>query len=426
MEKLLHYLWQHRLFPLHPLKTDEGATLEIIDTGLANSDAGPDFFNAKIKINDVLWVGNVEIHMRSSDWFVHGHDEDTAYDSVVLHVVQEADVPVHRSNGEAIPQFILPCPPNVRQRYTELLSASHDLPCRATLEQMPEIKLRAWLSALQIERLEEKTHRIQNCLEWCKGDWERTFFIILSRNFGFGVNSDAFELWARYIPLSAIAKHRDSLTAIEALFFGMGGLLPHENKDDYCRQLKEEYAFLCHKFSITTPPRPNWKYLRLRPSNFPHIRLAQLACLYHHAELLFSQLMEIDNIARLRHLLKGGTSAYWATHDDFGQSVSPHPKTLSDSSIDLLIINTVIPFLYAYGQYLGDEIRCKRAMEWLEKLRPENNHIIRSWGEYGVPIQHAGDTQALIQLQKAYCQPKKCLHCRVGYEYFRTFATRPQ
>lgn len=419
MEHLLHYVWKHKLFPLKSLVTTNGQTLEIIDPGLPNPDAGADFFNAKIKLDGVTWVGNVEIHERASDWKRHHHDHDTAYDSVILHVASLIDTDIFRTNGEPIPQFELHCPPQVAENYRELLHTSHYPPCYRLIPQLPKLTIHSFLSTLQTERFEQKTRQIEQRLKADGNDWEHTFFITLSRNFGFGVNSDAFELWAQSIPLQAVNKHRDNLLQIEAFFFGQAGLLNELPVDEYTQSLIREYQFLSHKFHLTPSSHLRWRLLRMRPGNFPHIRIAQLAYLYHRSQGLFSRLMERTTLQTLRQEFKGGTSPYWETHYVFGESSPASPKTLSTSSIDLLIINTVIPFLYAYGKYRGDERLFHRANTLLESLKPENNYIIRQWKECGLTAAHAGDSQALIQLKKNYCDPKKCLYCRIGYEYFK-------
>ncbi len=419
MEHLLHYVWKHKLFPLKSLVTTDGQTLEIIDPGLPNPDAGADFFNAKIKLNGVIWVGNVEIHERASDWKRHHHDHDTAYDSVILHVASLIDTGIFRTNGEPIPQFELHCPPQVTENYRELLQSSHYPPCYRLIPQLSRLTIHSFLSTLQTERFEQKTRQIEQRLNANGNDWEHAFFITLSRNFGFGINSDAFELWAQSIPLQAVNKHRDSLLQIEAFFFGQAGLLNELPTDDYTRSLIREYQFLSHKFHLTPSSHLRWRLLRLRPGNFPHIRIAQLACLYHHSQGLFSRLMERTTLQDLRKEFKGSTSPYWETHYVFGEPSPSSPKALSTSSIDLLIINTVIPFLYAYGKYKSDERLYQRADTLLESLKPENNYIIRQWKECGLTAAHAGDSQALIQLKKNYCDPKKCLYCRIGYEYFK-------
>lgn len=419
MEQLLHYVWKHKLFPLHPLQTTDGQSLEIIDSGLPNPHAGADFFNAKIKIEGVMWVGNVEIHQRASDWYRHQHHLDTAYDSVILHIVSEADTPVTRTTGEAIPQMILHCPPQVAANYEELLQTERYPACYALIPRLSPLMLHSWMSRLQSERFENKAQQIGERLRLSGQDWESAFFITLARNFGFGVNSDTFECWARQIPLHAVDKHRDSLFQIEAFFFGQAGLLQELPLDDYTEKLMKEYVYLQHKFQLQPSADCRWRFLRMRPGNFPHIRIAQLACLYHRSQGLLSRLLEICTLKELRELLKGGTSEYWLTHYTFGTSSPARPKTLSQSSIDLLIINTVIPFLYAYGKHKAHETLCQRAGQFLEELKPENNHIIRLWKECGLEAAHAGDSQALIQLKKNYCDLKKCLYCRIGYEYLK-------
>ena len=419
MEQLLHYVWKHKLFPLKPLHTTTGQKVEIIDPGLSNPDAGPDFFNAKIKLDGVIWVGNVEIHERASDWKRHHHDQDPTYDSVILHAASDIDAEVKRTNGEPIPQLELHYPPYLLDNYQELIQTSHYPACYRLIPHLSPFLLHSWLSSLQTERFEQKTQQIFQRLDFCERSWEGAFFVTLARNFGFGVNSDAFELWAKHIPLAAVNKHRDDLFQIEAIFFGQAGLLQELPADDYTEKLMKEYAYLAHKFDLTPAEDCRWKFLRMRPGNFPHVRIAQLACLYHRSQGMFSRLMELETLQELREIFKGGTSVYWLTHYVFGQPSPSHPKTLSQSSIDLLIINTVVPFLYAYGKHKGEERLCNRASQLLEDLKPENNYITRMWEECGLKAAHAGDSQALIQLKKNYCDSKKCLYCRIGYEYFK-------
>ncbi len=419
MEQLLHYVWKHKLFGLQRLQTTAGYDVEVIDPGLANIHAGPDFFNAKVKINGVLWVGNIEIHNRASDWFRHNHHTDTAYDSVVLHVVLVADATIYRTNGEEIPQMELHYPDSLKTNYEELLREDKYPACFRIIPQLSSLTVHGWLSALQTERFAVKTEQIEERLNAYSQDWEAAFFITLARNFGFGVNSDAFELWAKSVPLAAVNKHRDNLFQIEAFFFGLAGLLQELATDEYTEKIIKEYAYLKHKFQLTPVEECRWRFLRMRPGNFPHVRIAQLACLYHRSQGLFSQLMEMQTLGQLRDVLKGGTSEYWLTHYTFGEGSPSHPKTLSRSSIDLLVINTVIPFLYAYGKHRKDESLCLRATALLEELPPENNYIIRTWKECGLQAAHAGDSQALIQLKKSYCDTRKCLYCRFGYEYFK-------
>ena len=415
MEQLLHYVWKHKIFPLKELKTTTGQQVEVIDTGLANTDAGPDFFNAKLKLDGVLWIGNIEIHERSSDWFKHGHHADAGYNSVILHIASEIDTEISRSNGERIPQIQLICPEAVRTNYKELLETDSYPPCY----RIPPFTAHSWMTALQMERFEQKATLLNERLKRCQGNWEDAFFITLARNFGFGLNGDAFETWAHRLPFRAVDKHRNDLFQIEAIFFGQAGILEDSDGDGYYLRLKKEYTYLQHKFGLIPMDASLWRFLRLRPANFPHIRIAQLACLYHRAYGLLSRIMETETLQGVRDILKGGTSEYWLTHYTFGGSSPSRPKTLSNTSLDLLIINTVVTFLYAYGLHKGNRVLCARAGSFLEELKAENNYITRMWEQCGMKASNAADSQALIQLKKEYCDKKKCLYCRIGYEYLK-------
>lgn len=419
MEQLLHYVWKHKIFPLKELKTTTGQQVEVIDTGLANTDAGPDFFNAKLKLDGVLWIGNIEIHERSSDWFKHGHHADAGYNSVILHIASEIDTEISRSNGERIPQIQLICPEAVRTNYKELLETDSYPPCYRIIPSLPPFTAHSWMTALQMERFEQKATLLNERLKRCQGNWEDAFFITLARNFGFGLNGDAFETWAHQLPFRAVDKHRNDLFQIEAIFFGQAGILEDSNGDGYYLRLKKEYTYLQHKFGLIPMDASLWRFLRLRPTNFPHIRIAQLACLYHRAYGLLSRIMETETLQGVRDILKGGTSEYWLTHYTFGGSSPSRPKTLSNTSLDLLIINTVVTFLYAYGLHKGNRVLCARAGSFLEELKAENNYITRMWEQCGMKASNAADSQALIQLKKEYCDKKKCLYCRIGYEYLK-------
>lgn len=379
MEQLLHYVWKHKIFPLKELKTTTGQQVEVIDTGLANTDAGPDFFNAKLKLDGVLWIGNIEIHERSSDWFKHGHHADAGYNSVILHIASEIDTEISRSNGERIPQIQLICPEAVRTNYKELLETDSYPPCYRIIPSLPPFTAHSWMTALQMERFEQKATLLNERLKRCQGNWEDAFFITLARNFGFGLNGDAFETWAHRLPFRAVDKHRNDLFQIEAIFFGQAGILEDSDGDGYYLRLKKEYTYLQHKFGLIPMDASLWRFLRLRPANFPHIRIAQLACLYHRAYGLLSRIMETETLQGVRDILKGGTSEYWLTHYTFGGSSPSRPKTLSNTSLDLLIINTVVTFLYAYGLHKGNRVLCARAGSFLEELKAENNYITRMW-----------------------------------------------
>ena len=404
MELLLHYVWKHKIFPLKELRTTTGQTVEVIDAGLPNTDSGPDFFNAKVKINGTLWVGNVEIHTRASDWYKHEHDKNKIYDSVILHVAEEVDCEVRSTDDELIPQMQLVCPEYIRTNFQEL-SASDRYPCcYAILPELPKLMIHSWMSALQNERFQQKAEQVEKRLSMCDGNWEDAFFITLARNFGFGLNGEAFEKWASLIPLRAVDKHRDNLFQIEAFFFGQAGLLEENDiADDYYLKLQKEFAYLRHKFDLKVMDASLWRFLRLRPGNFPHVRIAQLAFLYYQEIGLLSRVVEADSIKNAKNVLRSRTSDYWETHYHFYDSSPRRAKSLSDSSLNLLLINTVVTFYYAYGKFRGDEHLCERAESFLEELRAENNYVTRMWSQMGLNVNNAADSQALLQLKKEYC-----------------------
>jgi hypothetical protein len=428
MEQLLHYVWKHKLWPLKPLETTDGRSVEVIDPGLHNRrNAGPDFFNAKVRVGSTLWVGNVEIHDRASDWYQHGHDHDAAYDNVVLHVVGEADTDVMNSRREYLPQMVLQVPDYVSQNYERLLHTEQYPPCYQIIPQLSRLTVHAWMAALQTERLEQKTVAISQRAERCNGSWEDAYFVTLARNYGFGINGEAFEQWAYNVPLSAVGKHRDDLFQIEAIFMGQAGLLdlktvPERYQGDalnegYFARLSNEYHYLAHKFSLTPIEPTIWRFLRLRPQNFPHIRISQLANLYYERRSGLSKLLECENVEALRQLLSTHVTPYWETHYVFGSESAKNAKRLSAASLDVLIINTAIPMLFAVGRHRQKEEYCDRAFDFLEQLKAERNHIVKMWAECGLETKTAGDSQALIQLKREYCDKRDCLRCRFGYEY---------
>lgn len=429
MEQLLHYVWKHKMFPLHELTTTDGQSLEVIDTGLHNRNAGPDFFNAKVKIGGTFWVGNVEIHDRASDWYAHGHDHDSAYDNTVLHVAKVIDREVRTASGQTIPQLQLDVPPVVHEHYEELLRTDQYPPCYKIIPDLSQLMVHSWLSALQTERLEQKTIAIQQRADRCNGSWEDAYFMTLTRNYGFGINGDAFEEWALHIPQSAVGKHRDDLFQIEAIFMGQAGLLEPDAvpkryqqeamNEGYYTRLRNEYQYLAHKFSLQPMDYKQWRFLRLRPQNFPHIRMAQLANLYYERRASLSALIDCTTADELRQLFQTHVTPYWETHYTFGSESTRNRKQLSAASLNLLIINTAVPMLFAYGRHTSKEQLCDRAFDILEQLRAEQNHIIRMWQECGLEVATAGDSQALIQLKKEYCDKKDCLRCRFGYEYLK-------
>ena len=429
MEELLHYTWKHRLLPLQPLETTDGRPVEVIDPGLHNRNAGPDFFNAKVRIGDTLWVGNIEIHQKASDWYQHGHDRDPRYDNVVLHVCETIDRDVMTSDGKYLPQLQLTIPQTVREHYEELLQTDQYPPCYRIIPDLSRLTVHSWMAALQTERLERKTEDIRHRAERLGGSWEDAFFVTLARNYGFGINGEAFEEWAYNVPLSAVGHHRDDLFQIEAIFMGQAGLLELDTipahyqqdalNDGYFARLRNEYQYLAHKFSLKPMDVSHWNFLRLRPQNFPHIRISQLANLYYQQKLGLSALIECQTVNDLKTLLHTQVTPYWETHYTFGSLSAKNEKHLSYGSLNLLMINTAIPMLFAVGRHRQHEELCDRAFNLLEELKPENNYIIRLWQQCGLEVRSAGDSQALIQLKKEYCDRRNCLRCRFGYEYLK-------
>ena len=429
MEELLHYVWKHKLLPLTELQTTDGRVIEILDPGLHNRNAGPDFFNAKVKIGGTLWVGNVEIHMKSSDWYRHGHDRDAHYNNVVLHVVALADMEAKTQDGNYLPQMVLQIPQPLKDNYEELLHNDQYPPCYRIIPDLTRLTVHSWMAALQTERLEQKTEAIQRRVDQCDGSWEDAYFVTLARNYGFGNNGEAFEQWALNVPLRAVGKHRDDLFQIEAIFMGQAGLLQLESiperyqadalNEGYFAKLRNEYLYLAHKFTLTPMSYEPWQFLRLRPQNFPHIRIAQLANLYYERKAGLSVLLECETLEQLRQLLQTHVTPYWETHFLFGAESPQSSKKTSISSANLLIINTAIPMLFAVGRHRQNEKYCDRAFDFLEQLKAEDNHIIRMWKACGLEVNTAGDSQALIQLKKQYCDKRDCLRCRIGYEYLR-------
>jgi hypothetical protein len=419
MEDILQYVWKHKLYAEADFTTTEGAPVFIIDTGIPNTDAGPDFFNAKIRIGNAVWVGNIEIHQRASDWYAHGHHKDKAYDSVILHVVGDDDTSVCRTNRETVPQVVLQIPEKVRDNIEWLMLRDTSVPCAGHLCRIPPIYLSDWMAALVSERLERKASDILNRPEQYTKDWNEIFYITLMRSLGFGTNSDAFEWLAGSLPYKYILKHRNNPLQVEALLFGQAGLLradvPSPGDDSYYLALCSEYAFLRKKYDLKPVEGFLYKKLRTRPVNFPHVRIAQAAAIWIQRDVLFSEILETEDRDRIRSYFDVSTSEYWNTHYHFARSSAFRKKRLGENAINALLINTVIPVLFAYGKQKDRAAYCDRALAFLETLPPERNHIVTVFEKAGVSVGNAGDTQALIQLRREYCDRKKCLYCRIGF-----------
>ncbi|NOR73797.1 MAG: DUF2851 family protein [Draconibacterium sp.] len=415
-EEFLQYVWENRLFYSDNLKTIAGEFVEIINQGKRNTDSGPDFFNAKIKINDTIWAGNIEIHKKSSDWRKHKHQTNKAYDNVILHIVEIDDAPVKRNNGELIPTLLLKFPEQLQINYQNLLNAKTWIACQNQFHKVDPIILQLGYNRLMIERLENKTDEILDRLAKNGNDWNETFYQFLAKMFGFKVNAVPFELLAKSLSLQILAKHKNSLPQLEALLFGNSGLL---NKqligDDYYLNLRNEYSFLFKKYKLKGIESHIWKFMRLRPGNFPTIRISQFAALIYRSYGLFSKVIEIEKLDELRELFKVQSSEYWNTHYNFNKvSKRNSIKELGETSINTLIINVVIPFLFVFGEKQNKHHLKNRALEFLEQLPAENNSIIKNWNKLGLKTRSAFETQSLLQLKNIYCEPKKCLHCQIG------------
>lgn len=415
-EDFLHYVWKYRLFDQAELATRSGQPVDVLHPGTHNFDAGPDFFNAKLIMDDTTWAGNIEIHWYASEWNRHGHQFDPAYRNVILHVVYEADEDVSSLEGEKIPVIELKhrISALLIHRYQSFLAGQKWVPCAHLIHEVQPAVVYPFLQRLMVEKLEEKSALIYRALDKNKQNWEQAFFEFLARNFGFGVNALPFQLLAQSIPLQVLGKHKNNLTQIEALLFGQAGMLNDVFEDEYPLQLQREYQHLRKKFDLEPMSGHLWKYSRMRPANFPTIRIAQLAKLISQSSGLFSKLMEAQDIDRLRSMLDVELENYWLHHYTFGKYATKKIKSVGERSVDIILVNTVIPFLFVYGKHKQDESMMQLALDFMEKIKPESNHVIKKWEESGIKAYHSGDTQALLYLKKQYCSPKKCLTCGIG------------
>ena len=413
----MQYVWKHRLWRSEDMVTNTGKKVRVVDPGLLNTDAGPDFFNAKIEIDGHMWVGNVEMHYRATDWKRHHHDSDKAYDSVILHVVAKDDAPVRRTNGELIPQLVLEVSPQFNADYASLVGATIEVPCATKIKQVPHLTSVEWVEGLAFERLHGKVERIHQLLDSFNGSWEDVCYVTLARNFGFGINNDAFERLARRTPLRLLGKHSDSVLQIEALLFGQAGMLDAQKPgmDSYYNQLCTEYAFLSNKFQLTPMERESWKLFRIRPQNFPYRRIAMLAQFIEGGFRMMNRILEAEGEKEMRALFEVELSGYWTKHYTFGKPNERATATLSRSSIDIILINTVAPLLYAYGELTGNYEMTDKAIKLLEDLRAESNSIVSHFVAYGIDCPDALTSQALVQLKREYCDARKCIYCKIGH-----------
>ncbi|MGC4039056.1 MAG: DUF2851 family protein [Chitinophagaceae bacterium] len=410
-ERLLQFIWQFHYFNKAELTTTSGQSIEIIYQGHLNSNQGPDFNDARIMINGTLWAGAVELHINSSDWQKHSHSDDDNYKNVILHVVwiddavNEGSAPVLELNSR-VSKFLL-------SRYEQLMQSSSFIPCEESITGVNELTLKIWLERLVAERLSKKAMFVDQLVDKSNDHWEESFWWLLARNFGVKVNADAFESIARSIPLNVLAKHKNQLHQLEALLFGQAGLLENDFTEDYPTMLQKEYRFLKTKHNLV-PVHIPVHFLRMRPGNFPTIRLAQLAMLIQRSSHLFSKIREADNLETLRQSLIVTANDYWHYHYRFDETSSFRKKNIGDQMINNIIINTIVPVLFAYGNYHG-EIKYKaKALQWLEQTGSEKNSITENFGTIGIGNRNAYESQALIELKNEYCNKRRCLDCAIG------------
>lgn len=421
-EALLQYLWEHRLWVYGSLKTVDGEPVRVIDQGRRNNDAGPDFFNAKVNIGGQEWAGNVEIHVKASDWHRHHHSDDRAYDSVMLHVVGESDCRISRPDGSLIPQLELPWDPDFHLRYDAMVNNTSDrLACARELSSLNPIYITDWLCSLGHERLYEKVDRVNTALERLDGDWQAAAYVVLARALGFSTNSDAFERLAYATPLRCLLKHRSDQQLVEAALFGQAGFLDTPSKDpddvEYMCQLRTDYGFMRAKYNLERPEPSGWKMARMRPPNFPHRRIAALVALILEGFTLGRSFSHVTDEKSARELFDVQIGGYWINHYNFGSPSAYSPRAFSPESVTSLLINAIVPLLYAYGLYYGNDKKTETALHILQSLPPEHNSLTRIFTELGVQCDDAFTSQALIQLRRAYCEPRKCLYCRLGHRF---------
>ena len=418
-ESFLHYVWQFQYFAKHDLRSTAGEDVKIFHPGARNSDAGPDFLQSRIKLDQIEWIGNVEIHILSSSWYEHHHDEDAAYDNVILHVVWKDDKPVLRRDGNALPTLELGTRIDERMinSYKELMNSLAYIPCANVMHKVPPLIKMSMLDKALASRLEGRTTLIQQLLKRNGHDWEETCYQLLAKNFGFKINSEPLFRVAQALPLRILLKHADKVMQLEALFLGQSGFLDHEKTtDDYFNLLQREYNLLKVKYNLTSTQltKGQWKFLRLRPANFPTIRLAQISALIHEQRHVFSKLLDAATIVDLKKMLNVQQSAYWQQHYQF-MKISKHEiSSLGTESIHMIIINTVVPLLVAYGKHTDQQFLIDRAINMLQQIPAESNAIMRHWSTLGVPVHNAFDSQALLELFHQFCMKHRCLDCTIG------------
>lgn len=419
-EELMQFVWKYGLFNDYQLFGYENEGIQILERGVQNNDAGPDFFNSRIQCGNTIWIGNIEIHQKSSDWFRHGHHMDKSYNNVILQVVAEHDREIVGENGRTIPVMKLNIDTSIVQKYLDLKNNSKWIPCQEDIKAVDHFKINHWLGKVLIERLNRKSEYIDKILEINKNNWEETFYQLLARSFGFKVNADPFEWLSRSIPMKYLERHQLNLKQIEALLFGQAGFFSDDNCDDhYFKELKKEYGFLRVKFKLNPIEKHVWKFLRLRPSNFPTIRISQFAVFISNSKSVFSKIIEASSLQEIRDLFKVEASEYWDRHYSFGKISIFKKKPLGANSVNNILINTVIPIMFVYGLHSDNLAIRERMIGFMEEISAESNQIIIHWNKTGIKAPSAFFSQALIHLKMHYCQKNKCLDCGIGIEIIK-------
>ena len=418
-EEFLQFIWKHKLFDDQNLFSISGDKIEVVNVGKQNKDAGPDFFDARVKVNDVMWAGNVEVHIKSSFWYQHNHQQDSAYNNVILHVVYEGDADVYINETRKLPCLILKFDSSLLQNYNQLMHSNQWIPCFGEISSVEKFFVRNWLDRMILERLERKSADVKKMLELNKNSWEETFYQVIARYFGMKVNADPFQQLAQVLPLKVLARQKNSLLQLEALLFGQAGMLNDSVDDTYYKNLRQEYLFLANKYELKPLPSHRWKWLRLRPGNFPTIRIAQLAALIHKSSSLFSKILDCVTYKDVQQLFEIQISDYWKSHYRFGVESKFQSKKLGKMTIDSIIINSVVPILFCYGEINGNEVIKEKALRFLEDIPEEKNSVIDKWKECGVEVNSSWHSQALLQLKLNYCDEFKCLQCEFGNRIIR-------
>ena len=420
-EDFLHYIWKHKLLKLSHLETTQKEKLLLINSGEHNYNAGPDFFNSQIIIEDQRWAGNVEIHVKSSDWYVHGHEKDMNYDSIILHVVWEHDVDIYTKENFVVPTLELKqhIHENILNNYEKLFSKSQKwINCENVISSVDPFIIDNWLERLYVERLEQKSELTQKMLDTSKNDWEAILIKVLFKNFGLKVNGDAFLNLINSIDFSIIRKEKQTLVSLEALLFGQAGLLNDDIQDAYYKTLKMEYNYLLKKHNLQTNLKSQFQFFRLRPNNFPTIRIAQLAALLNQQQNLFSKITTTTQLKDYYKLFDISISEFWKTHYSFTATSKRTYKKLSKKFIDLLLINTIVPLKFIYLRYIN-ELNEEELISTIKLIKPEKNAVIDGFKELNVKCNDALKSQALLQLKNEYCEKNKCMQCAIGNELLR-------